>query len=327
MGSESPRRILVLGGTGFVGTSVCEKLVERGNGGSGLITVPSRRPQRALTLRPLPTVELPQVDLHDDRALAAVVAGHDAVINLVAILHGSAAAFEKVHVELPRRLVAACKAQGVRRLVHVSAIGVSAAAPSNYLRSKAAGEAVLQAGGLDLTLLRPSVIFGERDRFINLFAQLLAVAPVVPLAGHGARFQPVWVDDVASAIVACLDRPETIGQPIECCGPTVFTLGQLVTLAGRWSGHERPVFPIPDALGRVQAALMGLMPGEPLMSKDNLLSMQVPNVASGQWAGLASLGITPADIHGVMPALLGGRSGPARLNALRSPLRQGGRRP
>jgi uncharacterized protein YbjT (DUF2867 family) len=320
------RRILVLGGTGFVGTSVCEKLVQHSGGGEGLITVPSRHPQRALRLRPLPTVELPQADLHDDRTLAALVAGHDAVINLVAILHGSPAAFEQVHVTLPRRLAAACQAQGVRRLVHVSALGVSPSAPSNYLRSKAAGEAVLQASGLDLTLLRPSVIFGERDRFINLFARLLSVAPVVPLAGYEARFQPVWVDDVASAIVACLDRPETIGQTIECAGPGVYSLGQLVGMAGRWAGHPRLVFPIPDALGRLQATLMGLAPGEPLMSKDNLLSMQIPNVATGHLPDLASLGIAPTDIHGVMPALLGGRAGPARLNALRSPMRQGGRR-
>lgn len=323
---DAPRRILVLGGSGFVGSSVCEKLVERSGGADGCITVPSRQPQRALTIRPLPTLELPRVDLHDDAALAAVVAGHDAVINLVAILHGSAAQFEHAHVALPRRLAAACAARGVRRLIHVSALGVAADAPSDYLRSKAAGEATLKAAALDLSILRPSVIFGERDRFINVFAGLLALAPVVPLAGHGARFQPVWVDDVASAIVACLDRPDTVGQTFECAGPAVFTLGELVTLTGQWSGHERPVFAVPEALGRLQAGIMALLPGEPLMSRDNLLSMRVPNVASGKLPGLASLGIEPVDIRSVMPDWLAQRGGPARLNALRNPRRADGRR-
>lgn len=327
MSPDAPRRILVLGGSGFVGASVCEKLVERSGGASGCITVPSRRPQRALDIRPLPTLELPEANLHDDAALAALVAGHDAVINLVAILHGTAAQFQQVHVELPRRLGAACAAKGVRRLVHVSALGVAPDAPSNYLRSKAAGEATLKAAGLELTLLRPSVIFGARDRFMNLFASLLAVAPVVPLAGHDARFQPVWVDDVAGAVVACLDRPETIGQTYECAGPTVYTLGDMVRLAGRWSGHERLVFPLPDALARLQAGAMALLPGEPLMSADNLRSMQVPNVASGQLPGLAALGITPADIRSVMPQVLSNHVGPARLNALRAPLGRHGRRP
>jgi NADH dehydrogenase len=312
-------RILVLGGTGFVGASLCEKLVERSNGASGRITVPSRHPQRALDLRPLPTLELPFADLYDDRQLARLVAGHDAVINLVGILHGSEARFQTVHTELPRRVAAACVAQGVRRVVHVSALGAAANAPSAYLRSKAGGEAALQAADLDLSLLRPSVIFGERDSFINLFASLQRVAPFVPLAGRDARFQPVWVDDVTSAIVACLDRPSTIGQTLECAGPAVFTLGELVELAGTWSGHERWVFGLPDGLGRLQAALMEWLPGEPLMSRDNLLSMQVPNVAGGVLPGLASLGIQATDIRSVMPDWLGQLGGPARLNALRSP--------
>ena len=320
-------RILVLGGTGFVGSSVCEKLVERNGGAGGAIRVPSRRPHRAPQLRTLPTLELVAANLYDDAELNRLVAGQDAVINLVAVLHGSEARFQTVHAELPRRLAAACQAQGVRRLVHVSALGVAPDAPSAYLRSKAAGEAALRAADLDLTLLRPSVIFGAHDRFINVFASLLAIAPVVPLAGHGARFQPVWVDDVATAIVRCLDHADSIGKTYECAGPEVFTLGELVGLAGRWAGHERPVFGIPDALGRLQARLMELMPGEPLMSRDNLLSMQVPNVATGLLPGLEALGIDPADIRSVMPAVLSGSDGPARLNPLRAPWRGFGRRP
>ena len=316
--------VLVLGGSGFVGRSLCEQLVTRNGGADGRITVPSRRPQRAAHLRSLPTLDLVDANLHDDAQLAQLVAGRDAVVNLVAVLHGSEAEFEKAHVTLPRRLAAACKAAGVRRVVHVSALGVTddlgKTAPSRYLRSKTQGEQVLREAGLDLTLLRPSVIFGAHDRFINLFASLQAVFPLMPLAGAGARFQPVWVDDVARAIVACLDTPSSISQTIECTGPTQYSLADLVRLAGRWSGHVRPVLPLPAFAGRLQALLMECLPGEPLMSRDNLDSMRVANVASPGAPGLATLatlGIAATAIESVMPAVLGHRAGVARLDPLR----------
>jgi len=236
----------------------------------------------------------------------------------VAILHGSEADFERAHVALPHKLVAVCKGRGVRRVVHVSALGVAADAPSRYLRSKAAGEAVLAAGGLELTVLRPSVIFGENDKFINLFAAMQKLAPVVPLGGASARFQPVWVEDVATAIVAALDQPASIGQTIECGGPTVYTLAELVRFAGRASGHPRPVIPLPDAIARLQAGLLELLPGTPLMSRDNVDSMQVPNVLGGTLPGLGALGIEPRSLEAVMTPVLQGRSGCARLEALRA---------
>jgi len=309
--------LLLLGGTGFVGRSLCEKRVERARGGEGRITVPSRQPQRAKAIQLLPTVEVVNADVHDEKQLARLVAGRDAVVNLVAILHGSEAAFQHVHVELPRKLARACQAAGVRRVVHVSALGAAANAPSRYLRSKAEGEAVLRAAGLDLTVLRPSVIFGTEDRFLNLFARLQAFFPLMPLAGAGARFQPVWVNDVAQAIVNSLDRRDSIGQTYECVGPRVYTLAELVRLAGRWSGHERPVIPLPAALGQLQAMLMEWLPGEPLMSRDNLASMQVANVASGTHPGLDALGIQPTALEGVMPEWLARGGGPARLDAWR----------
>ena len=312
-----PRRLLVLGGTGFVGRALCEALVERSGGGSGCIRVPTRRLKRGDAIRHLPTLELVQANVHDRAALDALLVGVDAVVNLVAILHGSPADFERAHVTLPRTLAEAMQAAGVRRLVHVSALGVGPNAPSHYLRSKTEGEAVLAAAGLELTVLRPSVIFGAEDRFLNTFAALQALAPVVPLAGADARFQPVWVNDVARAIVACLDHPDTIGQTIECAGPQVYTLAELVQAAGRWSGRPRPVIPLPMAVGRVQAALMGLMPGEPLMTGDNLDSMSVPNVATGTLPGLERLGITPAALSAIGPGYLSQREGCARLDPLR----------
>jgi uncharacterized protein YbjT (DUF2867 family) len=311
------KNIVVLGGTGFVGRAVCERLVER-NGGGGRLVVPTRRLAHGLALRALPTVELVEADVHDDSALAQLLAGADAVVQLVAILHGSAADFNRVHVELPRRLARACTSVGLRRVVHVSALGVGADAPSNYLRSKAQGEAVLQAAALDLTVLRPSVIFGADDRFLNVFAHLQALLPVVPLAGSDARFQPVWLEDVATAVARCLDRPDSIGQVFEVAGPQVYTLSELVRLAGRWSGHERPQIPLPEFGGRLQALLMEMAPGTPLMSRDNVDSMRVPNVASGDFPGLAALGITASALEAVAPGYLGSARGRARLEKWRA---------
>jgi NADH dehydrogenase len=310
--------VLVLGGTGFVGATLCEKLVQRYGGGSARIVVPSRRPARAKHIQMLPTVELVAADVHDDAQLARLLRGCDAVVNLVAILHGSDKAFDKVHVQLPRRLAQACAATGVRRVVHISALGVDAHAPSRYLRSKAAGEAALAAAGLDLTVLRPSVIFGEGDRFLNLFARLQSILPVMPLAGADARFQPVWVDDVALGIVRCLDDRTTIGETLECCGPEVYTLAQLVRIAGREAGHARPVIGLPAWLGRLQAALMEMLPGEPLMSRDNLDSMRVASVATGSRPGLARLGIRPASVEAIAPLYLGRGQGLARLDHWRA---------
>jgi NADH dehydrogenase len=150
----------------------------------------------------------------------------------------------------------------------------------------------VQTSDLSLTLLRPSVIFGADDAFINLFAKLQTVFPFMPLAGAGTRFQPVWVQDVAQAIVTCLQDPTTAGQIYEACGPDVFTLAELVHIAGRHIGHERPVLPLPHAIGWLQAVLMELAPGPTVMSRDNLASMKVDNVASGHVQGLAALGLS-----------------------------------
>lgn len=310
------QRILILGGSGFVGRALCETLQQHQP--AWRLVVPTRRNAHAQAVRPLPNVDVVQADVHDPAALAALLAGCDAVVNLVAILHGSAAAFERVHVELPRRLAAACRSAGVTRLVHVSALGVGPAAPSDYLRSKTAGEAVLQACGLALTLLRPSVIFGAQDRFLNLFAQLQRLAPFMPLANSGAQFQPVWVGDVAQALRRCLEQPETAGHTYELAGPEVLTLGQLVQRAGRWAGHARPLLPLPAWAGRLQALAMECLPGEPLMSRDNVDSMQVPNVASGTLPGLVALGITPTALEAVAPAWLAARFGRDPLDRWRA---------
>lgn len=301
------KKILLLGGTGFVGRHVCEKLNQQ----QTRVTVVTRRRASASHLQMLPLVDVIEVARLDAASLVPLVAGHDAVVNLIAILHGTEAAFEKVHVGLPQMLVSACRAAGVKRIVHISALGAAPDSPAMYQRSKARGEAVLRASGLDVTLLRPSVIFGAEDKFLNTFAQLQQLFPVIPLASSAARFQPVWVEDVASAVVRCLEDTSTIGKVFEACGPEVFTLKQLVELAGQWAGvnggRGRPVFDLPGPLARIQARLMELAPGEPVMSRDNLDAMKVDNVASGQLPGLDALGITPSALRAIAPSYIDAR--------------------
>lgn len=313
--------ILLLGGSGFVGQAVCEMLLRR-YGGTARITVPTRRLAHAQNVQTLPGVTVVPADVHRDDSLQRLIAGHDVVINLIAILQGSEAAFEQAHVALPRRIAAACAATGVTRLIHVSAIGADPAAPSRYLRSKGRGEQVLhvaeQAQGLQLTVLRPSVIFGRGDRFLNLFARLQALFPLMPLAGAEARFQPVWVEDVARAIVACVQDDSSIGLTYELAGPTVSTLAELVRLAGQVSGHPRPILPLPAPLAWLQAVAMELLPGVTLMSRDNLASMRVPNVAGGKLPGLETLGIAPSSAATVLPDYLAPGAGCQRLDCWRA---------
>lgn len=316
------RNVLVLGGTGFVGRSVVEKLVARSGGGGGRITVPSRHPQRATTLRSLPTVELVGASVHDEPSLGRLMQGHDAVINLVAILHGTDAEFRQAHIALVERMARMSRVFGVERVVHVSALGVNPAeparAPSRYLRSKSEGEALLRSLVPTATVLRPSVIFGAEDRFLNLFAKLQAVSPLMPLAGADSQFQPVWVEDVATAIVRSLDDERAVGQTLECTGPARYSLAELVRAAGRWAGHERPVLPLPASVGRLQAWVLEHAPGPTLMSRDNLDSMKTPNVATGTLPGLELLDIEPASLEAVAPAYLAPGQGVERLNLWRS---------
>ena len=320
--SGTPRRLLVLGGTGFVGRAFCEQWLRAHPGGSTLV-VPTRRLPHGAAIRHLPGVELVQANVHDAPTLERLMRGCDAVVNLVAILQGTEAEFEKAHVTLATTLAQACRKTGVHRVVHISALGVPPSgqtAPSMYLRSKARGEAALQQAGLDLTILRPSVIFGAQDRFLNTFAALQALAPLVPLAGAHARFQPVWVEDVACALVRVLTNPAPV--LIECAGPREWTLAELVKLSGHLSGRPRPVLPLPPILASIQARLMELAPGEPLMSRDNLASMSVPNVATGQWPGLRDIGIEPAALETIAPSYLSAGQGCARLDALRARARR-----
>jgi NADH dehydrogenase len=285
--------VLVLGGAGFVGRHLVAALAARGL----RVAVPTRHRERAKHLLPLPTVDVVETDVMGEGVLEALAQGKRAVINLVGILHGD---FDRVHAELPWRVVAACRAQGARRLVHMSALGASPEAPSHYLRSKAMGEqAVLAAKDLGVSVFRPSVIFGPEDRFLNMFSALARFFPVLPLARPQARFQPVYVGDVAAAMSRALGELDTFGRVYELCGPREYSLQELVEFVCAVTGRHRTIIGLPERLAYLQAFLMEKMPGK-LLTRDNLRSMEVPNVCAGAFP----FGIQPCALETTAPAYL-----------------------
>lgn len=272
-------QILVIGGSGFIGSHVCHLLSAAG----ARVSVPTRRRDRAKHLILLPTVDVVEADVHDPATLATLMVGKGAVISLVGVLHSASGTpfgrgFARAHVDLPRQIVAACKAAGVRRLIHVSALGASPDAPSQYLRSKAAGEAVVRESGLDWTLLRPSLVFGEGRNILSLFADLQRSLPCLPLAGADSRYQPVYANDVARTVLRALESPDAVGATYPLCGPRVYTLAQIARRVGQTTGHARCIIGVPGLLAWFQALAMECMPGPTLMSRDNLRSMKVDNV-------------------------------------------------
>jgi NADH dehydrogenase len=277
--------ILLIGGTGFIGTAIAARLVAAGK----RVIVPTRRFTRARHLQVLPTVQIVEADVFNEAQLSKLLAQVDAVINLVGVLHSRPGdpwgpAFEHAHVALPRLLARTCVQQGVKRVLQMSALGADTNGPSMYSRSKAAGERILlDAEGLQVTSFRPSVVFGPDDKFLNTFAKLQAIAPLMAVGGVDTKFQPVYVGDVAQAFADALDDVATIGQVYELVGPHVYTLRELVQLAGQYSGHRRPVIGLPDTVARVQAFVLEHLPGPTLMSRDNLDSMKADNVASAQY--------------------------------------------
>ncbi len=288
-------KVLIVGGSGFIGSKMTEALVALGHN----VTVPTRRRERAKHLILLPTCTVLEVNLYDAKAISQLVKEHDAVINLIGILHGNngtpyGSAWKRAHVELTASILQAISKQ---RYLHMSALGADSKGPSMYQRSKGDAEALVKNSEVSWTIFRPSVVFGPGDKFLNTFAQLQAIAPFVPLAGAACKFQPVHVDDVVAAFIAALNSDEAademVHQTYELAGQEVFTLKELVQLAGSAAGHKRAVFGLPDALARVQAMAMKLLPGEPLLSADNLDSMKVDNTISLRTNGLTQLGIAP----------------------------------
>ncbi|MBN8280001.1 MAG: complex I NDUFA9 subunit family protein [Gammaproteobacteria bacterium] len=313
------RACCVVGGSGFVGS----RLVARLAGDGVAVLVPTRHPERCGDLRVLPAVRLVQADVHAPGVLEALLRDCDAVVNLVGILNEpgrDGAGFRRAHVDLAGRLVAACQAAGVDRLVQVSALNaVDPAAPdpatSHYLRTKGEAEAVIRASALRWTILQPSVIFGPGDSFLNRFARLLRTIPLVfPLAMAGTRFSPVHVADVAEAVVRTLADPATTGRTYALCGPGTWTLGELVGKVARTLGLRRRIIPLPRPVARLQAAIMDFVPGKPF-STDNYRSLL--RDSTGTTEGLRALGIRPRPLEPELPAVLGGEGVPGVRDSFR----------
>jgi len=298
------KMIGLVGATGFVGHHLACELARRGY----RMRVLARRRERHRELLVYPTLELVETDVHQVSDLSARLAGCDAVINLAGILNETRhpnESFQSVHVELPRKVAEACASNRITRLLHMSALNASPEAPSAYLRSKGEGERVVERAaheGLQLTIFRPSVIFGRDDGFFNRFAALLRLSPLFfPLACPGARFAPVCVDDVVAAFAGSLADKKTFGKRYELCGPRVYTLAELVQYTARVIGVHRRIIPLGEGLSRLQARILERVPGKPF-SLDNFLSMQVDSVCAEN--GLAALGITPASVEGRVPLYL-----------------------
>jgi NADH dehydrogenase len=325
------QKICVLGGSGFVGTALVSELATRGK----QVKVLTRKRERAKELILLPTVEVVEADVHDERVLAREFRGCDAVINLVGILHESAHGrvdkpqarrgdFHETHVELPRKILSACAEAGIMRLLHMSALGADATSRSAYQRSKGAGEALVREAGLQaaanpgtlggakltarrgmqVTIFRPSVIFGPGDSFLNLFASLLRSLPLLPLACPHARFQPVYVVDVACAYADSLDDLQSFGQTYDLCGPREYSLLQLVQFLQKALNCGSRLIPLSDQLSYWNAWLLELKPGTKLMTRDNYYAMQTPNVCSG--ANPAPPNWQPQALEALAPAWLSG---------------------
>ncbi len=274
--------ILLIGGNGFVGRVLAAQLQSAGYS----VLIPTGHLAAGRDLRLLPKVHLEDADIHEFDALQDLcsrVSPSGAVINLVGVLHDKPALpygkiFKAAHVDLPKNIITAMQMHGLKRYLHMSALGANSNGPSMYQRSKGDGEVAVKASSLDWTIFRPSVIFGAQDQFINLFAKLTKLFPVMPLANSGAQFQPVSVDDVATAFVSALKMPMTIHQTYDLVGPTVYTMKEIVELAKRKVGASCAIIPVPAFVGYLQALAFEFLPGPTLMSRDNIASMQQPNI-------------------------------------------------
>ena len=296
-----PKTICVLGGTGFVGHHLISQLSKTGY----YVVAPSRNRERRRSLMVLPNVDVIDADIHDEETLEALFVGCEAVINLTAILNQNKRGdFQKVHIELPGKIIKACQAAGVDRLLHMSALNADASKGSSaYLRSKGEGEDLTHnAEGINVTSFRPSVIFGRDDHFFNKFANMLRNLPMLPLACPDSRMAPVHVSDVVEVITQSLRDKSTFGQRYNLCGPEDFTLQQLVEYANSITGYHRTIIPLGNGLSALQGRIMGLMPFKPF-TYDNYLSLQTDAVCSTPFP--AQFGIKPAKVDSVVPLYIG----------------------
>jgi uncharacterized protein YbjT (DUF2867 family) len=298
------RRTAMLGGSGFIGRYIVQRLAARGD----VIPVGCRRAEEAKFLKPLGNVgQIATLNLTigDEHILPAFLAGNDALVNCVGILRESGSqTFERVHHTGPARLARLAREAGIERFVHISAIGADPRSSSAYARTKAAGEAAVRDAFPTVTILRPSVVFGAEDQFFNRFAALATMSPALPLIGGGhTRFQPVYVGDVADAVLKCLDDPTTASRTYELGGPKVYTFRELIGLVLSEIRRKRLLVDLPFGLAAIQARLMSILPNPPL-TPDQVELLKRDNVVSSGALTLAALGIAPTAVEGVLPSYL-----------------------
>ena len=311
-------RVCILGGSGFVGRHLCAELARR----RLQIRVLTRRRERSRHLLVFPTLELVETNIHHASKLSVHFRGCDAVINLIGILNeGSSETqrFQGIHAELPAKVSEACQFSGVKRVLHMSALGVDPEGPSQYLKSKAAGEEAAHDAenhGIAVTSFRPSVIFGPDDNFFNRFASLLSLSPFVfPLACPGSRMAPVYIEDVCRAFADSLEQRATFGKRFELCGPRTYTLKALVQYTARVAGLKRIVIGLSDPLSKLQARVLERVPGKPF-SYDNYLSLTKDSVCAQN--GFEQLGIAPTAVEAIVPTYLGNQTRFRRIQDFRS---------
>jgi len=306
--------VTVFGGSGFIGRYVVRRLAQQG----WTVRVAVRRPDRALFLKTMGAVgQVTPVaaDVRSERSVAAAVAGADAVINLVGILYEKGGRnFQSIHVEGAERVARLAKAAGVKTFVQMSSLGAAQNAEAAYARTKAAGEAAVRGHFPDARIIRPSIVFGPEDGFFNKFAAMARFAPALPLIGGGGmKFQPVYVDDVAEAILRCVENNNTAGKTYELGGPGIFSFAELMRRLLREIGRRRLLLPLPFGIARIQAAFMEWLPVPPL-TRDQIKLLQQDNVVSPGALTLADLGIQPQGLDAILPTYLaryrpGGRFG------------------
>ncbi|WP_240782421.1 complex I NDUFA9 subunit family protein [Roseococcus sp. SYP-B2431] len=289
----------VFGGDGFIGRQVVQRLARE----DYVVRVATRDPMGAQGMHTMGRVG--QIaglvaDVTDEAAVVRAVEGAAVVVNCVGILHGN---FTVVQAEGPGRIGRIAAAAGVERVVHISAIGADASSPSAYARSKAEGEAALLAAFPKATILRPSIVFGENDRFFNRFAQMAMVLPFMPVIHGGTKFQPVHVGDVAQAVMAALAEPATEGRIYELGGPRVWTFRELMAFVVKETGRNRRLVNIPAGLAAFQARLGELLPDPPL-TRDQLMLLQKDNVVASGALTLGDLGVTPSAVEALVPPYL-----------------------
>lgn len=317
------RKVCILGGTGFVGRHIAYRLADE-NIEKRVIT---RRRERNRHLLPVPNLTLVEGDVHDENTLLQEFEDCDAVINLVGVLNDSrksGESFDDAHVKLVEKILGAARQCGVKRYLHMSALGASEDAPSRYQQTKARGEAAARAAhgdDLAVTIFQPSVIFGPEDSFLNQFALMLRLAPgIFPLPTPGARFKPVYVGDVTQAFVQSLADRDTFGRTYQLCGPRVYSLKEMVDYTAELIGTRKVVWGLSDGLSRLQARVLQMAPGKPY-TYDNYLSSTVDNICTED--GLAALGIEPTALEAVAPGYLGGQTPRGRYDDFRKQAHRG----